>query len=176
MSFLFDSVAVPGWLLLLLILVAAPTCYRGYMRFHEKFVKTGKLQKQMEKVKDEAELKLEIMRKATANIQQQYKERTSEQISSEKNPSATKTDDAAAHALEKKILKVLASKGDRGMLLRSIADSLSARAPEIKQALQYLESKNLVEIVNGVQGENCYMTERGRSYCIKKNYIPAQAS
>ena len=72
---------------------------------------------------------------------------------------------------EHRILKIIAGKGDRGVLLRTIADTLGINANNAKRSLRYLEDKKLIESVSNVHGETYYLTATGRMYCSKKGYI-----
>ena len=69
------------------------------------------------------------------------------------------------------IMKILALKGETGMLVQSIADKLNVSSNEIKSSLVYLEENGFIEEVASGQGTKYFLAERGRKYCIKKGYI-----
>ena len=163
MSFLFETVAIPIWFLLLLLASAAPIYIKLYKKFHNKYVKTGVLQEKLDDVKDATEVKMEVLRKASKNIQAKASAKANE-IKEQRKEKVDRTN-------EKKVLKSLAEKGDSGMLLRSIADALNVGSNEATHSLEYLEGKKLVESVNGINGVKYYLTQMGKSYCIKKGYI-----
>ncbi|MEJ2143314.1 MAG: hypothetical protein P8Y24_13360 [Gammaproteobacteria bacterium] len=75
---------------------------------------------------------------------------------------------------EVKILKLLA-KGDKGVLLQSLADSLDIDSNTTNHALKYLIGKNMVEVVNAMGGDKYFLTKVGKSYCSKKGYITTAA-
>ena len=76
-----------------------------------------------------------------------------------------------SHAMEKKVLQLLASKKESGMLDRSIADMLQLDTGKTGKLLGYLEGKAFIESVNGMHGIKYYLTDRGKSYCRKKGYL-----
>ena len=69
------------------------------------------------------------------------------------------------------VLKMLALKGDAGMLIQSIADELNVKSNDIKSSLLYLEKNNFVESVAGNYGTKYYLSSRGKNYCAKRGYI-----
>lgn len=71
------------------------------------------------------------------------------------------------------ILKLLAGVGDRGMLLKSIADQLELDSNTARRALDYLQNKKLVEVVSGMSGNQYYLTEVGKNFCRTKGITKA---
>ncbi|MGD8812088.1 MAG: hypothetical protein PVH16_05075, partial [Thioalkalispiraceae bacterium] len=72
---------------------------------------------------------------------------------------------------EVNILKLLARKGEQGMLLQSIADTLGIDSNATKKAIEYLEGKKLIETIQGMGGNKVYLTQVGTNYCGKKGYM-----
>lgn len=81
--------------------------------------------------------------------------------------------DAGKYPYVKIVLKLLALKGETGMLAKTIADILKVGSIEVKNSLAYLEQNGFVEGIEGAQGTKYFLAERGRNYCIKKGYISA---
>ena len=79
--------------------------------------------------------------------------------------------DTSKQAYVKIVLKLMALKGETGMLVQTMADKLNVSSNEIKNSLAYLESNGFVEAVEGGQGTKYFLAERGQKYCIKKGYI-----
>lgn len=77
--------------------------------------------------------------------------------------------------VEVKILKLLATKGDQGILLQSIADLLKIDSNSANRALNYLSEKSMVESVNSMAGNKYYLTTAGKKYCTTKGYMKTAA-
>ena len=71
---------------------------------------------------------------------------------------------------EVNILKLLALKGEQGILLQSIADALAIESNEANNALEYLEGKKLVEVIKGMSGNKFFLSQVGKNYCDMKGY------
>jgi len=165
MSFLFQSVNVPLIVLLILIGTSTPVFIKLYRIFHRKFISTGKLQKTFDEVVDATETQFQAVKKATHRI-------TSKTVNKPKPQAAGSSNKKVeSHAMEKKVLQVLAEKKDSGMLDRSIADMVGLDTSKTRQLLEYLETKKFVESVNGMQGVKYYLTQFGKTYCQKKGYL-----
>ena len=76
---------------------------------------------------------------------------------------------------EVNILKLLAVKGDQGMLVQSIADFLKIDSNATNHALNYLVEKNMVEMVIAMGGDKYFLSNAGKKYCIKKGYLKSAA-
>jgi len=165
MSFLFDAVAIPIWFLLLLLGSSAPLWINWYKKFHRKFIKTGLLKKRLDEAKTSAEVKVEILKKATENWN------PTNNYPGAKNTSTKKILDSTKKPHTKNILKVLADHGERGMLLQSISDKLDISSIETDHSITYLIEHLFIEAVNAPQGTVYHLTTLGKSYCIKKGFI-----
>ena len=166
MSFLFQNVSVPLIILLILIGTSMPVFIKLYKKFHNKFIRTGKLQKKFDEVVEATETQFEVVKKATKRISSNAIKKNSTHTDPKK---PEKKPDS--HLMEKEVLRVLAEKKDTGMLDRSIADMLELDTNKTNQLLRYLESKKFVEAVNGVHGVKFYLTQLGKTYCQKKGYL-----
>lgn len=142
MSFLNVNIAVPLWVLLLMVVGMIPLLFQVL-----KWLK-GK----------------GILNKADIVIDGHMKTIIPKRIKSEKEKKPKRHN-------EVNILKLLSSKGDQGMLLQSIADSLKIESNAAKKALAYLEGKKLVEAIEGMGGNKFFLTQVGKNYCGKKGYI-----
>lgn len=170
MSFLFSTMNVPLLLIIFVVACATPAWIRWYKIFYNRFIKTGILKKKLEQVRDTAEEKVDILKKATENWNNNAEKERQE------TPGQANTNSVSLARTEdlpyvKIVLKTLALKGDAGMMIQSIADALDASSNEIKSSLTYLEKNNFIEGVPGTMGTKYYLVERGRNYCVKKGYI-----
>jgi len=73
--------------------------------------------------------------------------------------------------LAKIIVKTIALNGESGMQIKQISDILELHEIEVNYALNYLDDKGFIEIVNGLKGNIFYLTSRGIAYCSKKGYM-----
>ena len=160
MSFLTETVAVPVWLLILLIGGIIPLlvkAYKAFIRF-----KRGDITRE-EQAKAERDnlvlMKLRTLKKSAA-------------------PSKSVADVAKEKSKEKKtdilhVLQIMAVEGDKGTLLRTVSDRMNISTSKVQQAMQQLTEKQLVEEVTGVSGTRYYLTDVGKKYCRKKGFIKA---
>lgn len=153
MSFLTETVAIPVWLLILIIGGLIPLIVRLF-----KIFKTDKREEITKEERDNRVLlKLRTLRKSAS-------------------PSRPPVDAAKEKSKEKKIdmvhvLKIMSAEGDKGVLLKAIADRLEISSHKVQEALQQLTNKKLIEEVVGVSGTKYYLTELGKNYCMKKGII-----
>jgi predicted ArsR family transcriptional regulator len=110
---------------------------------------------------------VDVLKKATENWN-----KNSESATMEKTPGLS-TEVSEEQPYIKIVLKMLALKGDAGMLIQSIADALDVGSNQIKSSLAYLEKNKFIESVSSSTGTKYYLIERGKNYCIKKGYISA---
>ena len=150
MSFLTETVAIPVWLLILII--------GGFIPLIVRLFKVFKTEKREEVSREERDsrilLKLKTLRKPAS-------------------PSQPPVDVAKEKSKEKKIdmvlvLKLMAAEGDKGILLKAIADRLEISSHKVQEALQQLTNKKLIEEVVGVSGTKYYLTDLGKDFCRKK--------
>lgn len=168
MSFLFSTMKVPLLLLIFIMACAMPTWIRWYKKFHNKFIKTGVLKKKLDEVRDTAEEKVDILKKATENWNGSAEKERKEKPGTPQNISIAGTEE---QPYIKIVLKTLALKGEAGMMIQSIADALDISSNQIKSSLSYLEKNKFIEGVPSTMGTKYYLVERGKNYCIKKGYI-----
>jgi len=153
MSFLTDTVAIPVWLLILIIGGLIPLMIKLYKLFMT--VKAGKRNEVSREERDQRVImKLRSLRKSAS-------------------PSRTVADVSKDKSREKKIdmvhvLKIMAAEGDKGVLLKTVSDRLDISNSKAEQALLELSNKTLIEEVVGVSGTKYYLTGIGKKYCLKK--------
>ncbi len=153
MSFLIETVAIPVWLLIILIGGMIPLAVKLYKVFR----RDKQEEKEREARDSEIIMKLKTLRKSA-------------------EPSQPVPDVDREKSKEKKtdilhVLMIMAVEGDKGMLLRAIADRMEISTSKVQQAMQKLIDKELVEEVTGVSGTKYYLTEVGKHYCSKKGFI-----
>jgi hypothetical protein len=152
LSFFTNSVAVPVWLLLIMII--------GLIPLFLKLIKLVNHVRKGEIVREEhSDMVLWRVRavKPTARPK-----KSSADVEKERN---REKKDGILH-----VLQVMAEEGDKGMLLQAIADRMKTGTSKVQQAVKPLVDKKLVDEVTGVSGTKYYLTEVGKKYCIKKGY------
>ena len=152
MSLFSETVSIPVWLLLLMIVGMIPL-----------FVKLYKLSDRFRRG--------DIVKEEHGDVVL-WKLRTIKRSAAPNNPQA---DYAKEKSREKKsdilhVLKVMAAEGDKGMLLQSVADQMKSGTSKVQQAMQPLIDKKLVEEVVGVSGTKYYLTQLGKNYCASKGF------
>ncbi len=157
MSFLTETVTIPVWLLILMIGGLIPLFMKMIELFSSsKWRKSDRETESREESDRRILLKLRTLKKAAP-------------------PSKSVLDVAKEKKQEKKadilhVLKIMAAEGDKGVLLKAIADQLNINTSKVQQAMVQLTDKNLVEEVTGVSGTKYYLTDVGKKYCIKKGF------
>lgn len=150
MSFLFHSVSVPVWFLVMMnivMLLLLAYLFRLVYRF-----KRGDIVK--EEHSDMVVWKIKT-RRPTA-----------------KSPKSSMKVDAEKERKKKEelvqVLKILLKEGDRGVLMQTIADRMGVSTAKADHALQKLIEKKMVDEVVGVSGTKYYLTQSGKDYCRSK--------
>jgi predicted transcriptional regulator len=146
MDFLTATVLVPLWVLLLMVVGMLPLLFQSL-----KWLKGKGLVKDKEIV-----IGGEMKFIAPAKLREESQKKTK-------------------RVNEVNILKLLAVKGDQGMLLQSIADNLKIDSNMTNHAIEYLAGKKMVEVVNSMGGDKFFLTQAGKKYCNKKGYIRSAA-
>lgn len=169
MSFIVETFEIPLWLLIFVFVSAVPLWIGGYKKFVNKFIVGGILKRKLRKSAKIAEDEVDLIKKATDNWNTNAEENQKEgdlNKARQRNPV-----NSADQPYIKIVLKTLALKGDAGMLIQSIADSLNIKTLDIKGSLKYLEENEFVEVVDSGTGTKYYLAPRGKRYCIKRGYI-----
>lgn len=152
MSFLTTSVAVPVWLLILLIAGFTPLLFKLY-RLAQAFRRGNIIKEEQEDVvvwKIRSSKPTASAKKAISDIARDKRHEEKADI---------------AH-----VLKIMASQGERGILIRSLADQMQVNLSKAQLAIGKLVDKKLVEEVVGVSGTKYYLTQLGRNYCSSKGF------
>lgn len=169
MSFLFNTISIPVWLLILVFVSVLPVWVIYFKKIYKNHLENILSKKSLPDINQSDSSIDEVLKKATLNdnIQASTKNKKAESgkghsdhvINHEKRPYV------------KIVLKALALKGDSGMLLQSMSDALHLSNNDIKSSLEYLENNEFIEAVSGGLGTKYYLIQRGRKYCIKRGYI-----
>lgn len=125
-----------------------------------------------EKKKTLAELKEDVLRKATDNWNANS-DLPDRQVKVTKK--SIPVDDDINQEKNKNIrtiLLVLAKRGEIGILPRSISDQTGVKMHDTSNILTYLTKKNYAELVNSPNGIKFYITEVGKKYCLSKEFNP----
>lgn len=122
------------------------------------------------KEKSDAELKVEVLKKATehwnANSEQDEAKESESQI-----PKPVYED--ISQVKKKNIRTVLldiAGRGEAGVLSTSISDKAGLSQQETAAALTHLTNKTYVEAVNSHSGMKYYLSAAGKKYCLSKEF------
>ncbi|MGD8576214.1 MAG: hypothetical protein PVG13_03900 [Thiohalophilus sp.] len=152
MSFLTNTVQVPLWLLILMLVFLLPAIYR-----------LGKILlrlKQTDLVTEEQDdsaiwtVKNRIMRSVAP-----------------KTGSMTSEADEKKHEQKRQIaqiLKILLKEGEKGVLMKTVADRIGTSILDAQHAMNKLMEKQMVEEITSVSGTKYYLTEIGKAYCRSK--------
>ncbi|MCK4865649.1 MAG: hypothetical protein KAT06_09475 [Gammaproteobacteria bacterium] len=170
MSFFFETIAIPFWFIVFIFGSASPL----WIKWYKNFIVTGVFLKKLKREKREksvAEMKVDILRKATDNWNENSEAPGFSENNVQKKPRVKKSVDQVKKHNIKSVLKILAEHGEAGVLPRSISDIAGITNIDTKSALTYLIDKNYVEEINSTNGTKYYLTTLGRKYCINKKYI-----
>ncbi len=171
MSFFFETISVPFWLIIFIFFSAIPLWVKWYKKFHIKFIVSGILQRFIQRKKTTDELKEEVLKKATNhwNSNGELSGLTDNVV--KKRKAAKKDIDPQKKQNIRTVLKVLAEAGETGVLPKSISDKTNVSSLDTSNALTYLTEKQYAEEINSTSGTKYYLTDLGRRYCINKKYI-----
>jgi hypothetical protein len=171
MSFFFETIAIPFWFVVFVFASAIPIWIKWYKKFHIKFIVSGILKKKFRRAKSAAEMKVDVLKKATDHWNENSQLPGFPESTSKKRKPLKKQIDPAKKKNIKTVLKVLAKSGEAGVLSKSISDKTEIDSIETTNALTYLIEKKYAELVNSSSGTKYYLTDLGRRYCINKKYI-----
>ena len=171
MSFFFQIITVPDWFIVFVLASASPLWFKWFIKFYKKFIKTGVLLKKFKRAKSNADMKGDVLKKATEhwNANSELSHLSDSQI--KKRKSAKNTLDSVKKQNIRMVLKVLADAGDKGILPKSISDASGLNTSEAANALDYLIEKKYAEVINSTNGAKYYLTALGKKYCINKKYM-----
>lgn len=171
MSFFFNTIDIPFWFIVFIFSSAAPLWIKWSKMFHKKFIVTGLLAKRFNKVKSAAEMKIDILNKATNhwNDNSELSAFKDSVVIKKKKPK--KDIDPVKKQNIRTVLKMLAEAGETGILAKSISDRADIPTLDTTNALVYLTDKKYAEQVNSTNGTKYYLTDLGRRYCINKKIL-----
>jgi len=171
MSFFFETIAIPFWFIVFIFGSASPLWFKWYKKFHMKFISSGKLLKKFKRVKSDADIKVDILKKATDNWNENSVLSGFSENKEKKRKPVKKSIDPVKKRNIQNVLQALADGGEAGVLPRTISDTTEINTIETKNALSYLIEKDYAEEINSTNGTKYYLTGLGRKYCINKKYI-----
>lgn len=169
MSFLFETFKIPLWFLIFALACAAPLWIKWYKKIYRKFIVKGSVDKKRHDFEESEVQSVDIMKKASSYWDSSIVEKKKQADADKAKKANIQNDENQPYV--KIVLKMLALKGDAGMLIQSIADELNVKSNDVKSSLSYLEKNDFVESVSGGYGNKYYLTKRGKNYCAKKGYI-----
>lgn len=150
MSFLSYTLSIPLWVFLIMLAFMAPTLIRLARLAYR--IKRGELVKEEQgdtvvwKVQNR--VRAPKAGKHSSDREDEKKRETKERLA--------------------QILKILLKEGDKGVLMKSIADRMDISMVNAQHAMKMLIDRQLVEEVTGVSGTKYYLTEAGKEYCRRK--------
>ena len=171
MSFFFQTITIPAWFIVFVLASATPLWFRWYKKYHKKFFSNLGFFKKFQRKKSDAELKEDILKKATQNYKDNSELSELSDDKKKKHKRAKKRIDPEKRENVKIVLKMLAANAETGVLSKSVADKCNISSLETTSALNYLTGKQYAELINGTSGAKYYLTDLGRRYCINKKYI-----
>lgn len=162
MSFFFATTAIPFWFLIFVFASATPVWIKIFKKLYRKFKKSG----------SDDEVKSDVLKKATDhwNANSELSGFTDSVVAKKSKGTRKETDPVKKQNI-RSVLKVLAERGETGVLPKSISDQTSISTIDTKNALTYLTEKKYAEMINSTNGTKYYLTALGRQYCIHKKYI-----
>lgn len=131
----------------------------------------GILKKLFGKKKTDAELKADVLKKATDHWNENSELSGFSDSVVTKKKKVKKDIDPVRKQNIRKVLKVIAEAGDIGVLPKSISDKSNIATLDVVPALEYLLAKEYAEEINSTTGTKYYLTELGKKYCVNKKYI-----
>lgn len=171
MSFLFDTIAIPFWFIVFILGSATPLWIKWYKKFHNKFITTGILKKKLQSAKSAADVKIDVLKKATDNWNANSDVSNFSESKPKKSKSVKKDIGPGKKKNIKTVLKIIAAGGETGVLPKSISDKTSLNSVDTNSALTYLTEKKYIEAINSTNGTKYYLTKLGNQYCASKKYI-----
>lgn len=168
MSFFFETIDIPFWFIVFVFFSAAPLWVKWFKKFHKKFIVTGVLNKIFRRAKSTAEMKIDVLKKATDHWNKNSELSDFTESRFEKRNSVKTPIDKLKKQNIKAVLKALAEGGEIGVLPKSISDKTDINTIETTNALTYLIEKKYAEVINSTNGSKYYLTDLGRRYCLNK--------
>jgi len=122
------------------------------------------------KKKTDADLKAEVLKKATEHWNANNDSTGIEDKPVEKSSSVYTNIDEAKKQNIRTVLLEIAERGETGVLPVSISDKTGISQQDTATALDFLSNNKHAEAVNSPIGIKYYLTEAGRKYCLSKEF------
>lgn len=171
MSFFFETILIPFWVIVFIFASAAPLWFKWFNQFYKKYIVTGILKKRFWRAKSAAEMKMDVLKKATEHWTATSELSAYSDSGGKKSKAGKKNIDPVKKQNIRTVLKVLAEAGEAGILPKSITDKAKINNVDTASALKYLVEKEFSEITTSALGAKYYLTRLGRKYCINKKII-----
>jgi len=122
------------------------------------------------KEKTEAELKAEVLKKATDHMNAASELADSPDSLVKKEMPAYQSNDKVKKKNIRAVLLQVAEGGDTGVLPISVSDKTGINQQDTATALAFLTREHYTEAVNSATGFKYYLTDAGRKFCISKEF------
>ena len=154
MSFATQTVAIPVWFLILMIAAMLPVLIKLANIAYRFKRQAGEMPADTEQEQRDALWRL-TNRIRTASPKQRPEHRVDEKKQAQKMELV-------------KILKILLTEDEKGVLMQTVADRMGANIVNIQHAMARLVEKNMVDEVVSTSGAKYYLTRYGKDYCRRK--------
>ena len=129
------------------------------------FGKKGKTDAELE-----AELRAEVLKKATDHLTAENEIADAKNSTGEKSFSAYADIDQVKKQNIRTVLLEIADRGEAGVLSNSISDKVGVNKQDTAAALYFLTNNHYVEAVNSQSGMKYYLTAAGKKHCLSKEF------
>lgn len=151
MSFLTESVTVPIWFLIIMNIILVALLGKIFLLVYR--FKRGEIIK--EEYSDMVVWKVKTSKHSAPKQKQESADNKQKQQKQKQDLV--------------QVLKILLKEGDRGVLMKTIADRMGCTTSNARHAMDKLVENKLVDEVVGVSGTKYYLTQQGRDYCQRKS-------
>lgn len=151
MSFLFHTVSVPVWVLIVMIGGLLPMLVQLFEVLY-RLTQGGEVVKE-----EHSDMVVWKVRKVKSTAIPKHRP---------VDANRRKKKEEKADILQ--ILRVISMKGEQGVLLQSITDNTEIEPVKLQPAMQSLLEKKFIDEVPGVNGKKYYLTLLGKKYCSSK--------
>ena len=121
-------------------------------------------------VESEAELRANVLKKATENMNAASELADVEKNIVGKSVSAYESVDQIKKNNIRTVLLEIVERGEAGVLSTSISDKVGMNKQDASTALSFLTKNNYIEAVNSPVGVKYYLTDAGKKHCLSKEF------
>jgi len=152
MSLLLYSIPIPLWLLIIMSAIMLPTLIK-LVRLIYRFKQGGLVKEEQGDT---------VVWKVQNRVSAPDPKKRTAARDEEKEKEREKKAELA------RILKILIKEGDKGVLMKTIADRMGISMIHAQHAMKKLIDKGMVEEITSVSGTKYYLTQAGKDYCRRK--------